>query len=190
VTKEPKTPVTKEPKTPVTKEPKTPVTKEPKTPATKEPKTPVTKEPKTPVTKEPKTPVTKEPKTPVTKEPVTKEPEQPDAVTLNNVFFDFNKATIRPESRTALRYLIDFLKEHTAYRIEIAGHTDSVGTAEFNLRLSRERAEAVRDYLIAKGIAANRLVAKGYGATKPRATNDTEEGRQQNRRTEFSFLKK
>ena len=74
-------------------------------------------------------------------------------------------------------------------RIEIAGHTDNVGSAEFNLRLSLDRASAVRAYLVENGIAAKRLVAKGYGSTKPKATNDTEEGRQQNRRTEFAILK-
>jgi outer membrane protein OmpA-like peptidoglycan-associated protein len=88
-----------------------------------------------------------------------------------------------------LGYLIDLLKQHTTARIEIDGHTDSVGTPAYNQHLSQDRANAVRAYLIQNGIVAKRLVAKGFGATQPIASNATEEGRQANRRTEFRFLK-
>lgn len=110
-------------------------------------------------------------------------------ITLNNIFFDFNKSDLRPESRTELRYLVDMLKKEPRYRIEIDGHTDSVGTAAYNQKLSEARAQSVRTYLIAQGVAAKRVVAKGYGATKPLVPNTTEEGRSKNRRTEFRFLK-
>jgi outer membrane protein OmpA-like peptidoglycan-associated protein len=73
--------------------------------------------------------------------------------------------------------------------IEIGGHTDNVGTPESNIKLSQERANAVRNYIINKGIAANRITAKGYGDTMPVADNSTEEGRSKNRRTEVSIIK-
>jgi outer membrane protein OmpA-like peptidoglycan-associated protein len=151
------------------------------------------------------TPQTKQPTTkgPETKQPPTKQPKQPKqpktstpdttnlgpAIELKNVFFDFNKSELRPESRTELRYLVDLLKAHPQYKIQIEGHTDSVGTAAYNMKLSEARANAVKQYLITQGIAAKRLTAKGFGATRPLDTNATEEGRQKNRRTEFRFLK-
>jgi outer membrane protein OmpA-like peptidoglycan-associated protein len=106
-------------------------------------------------------------------------------IPLNNIFFDFNKATLRHESITELRHLVTFMHEYPKLNIEISGHTDSIGTAEINQKLSHERASAVREYLVSQGIPAIRVTSKGYGATKPVAPNDTEEGRQRNRRTEF-----
>ena len=111
------------------------------------------------------------------------------AIELHNVFFDFNKSDLRPESHTELRYLIDMMKEHTVYRIEIDGHTDSVGTSAYNMKLSEARAKAVREYMVKQGVVAKRITARGFGATKPMDTNATEEGRQRNRRTEFRFIK-
>ncbi|MDP4200771.1 MAG: OmpA family protein [Bacteroidota bacterium] len=111
------------------------------------------------------------------------------AIQLNNIFFDFNKSDLRPESHTELRYLIEMLKQQPKYRIEIDGHTDSVGTVAYNKKLSEARAQSVRTYLVSQGIAANRLVARGFGATRPIASNATEEGRSKNRRTEFRFIK-
>lgn len=110
-------------------------------------------------------------------------------VELNNLFFDFNKATLRKESITELNNLVKLLKDNPKMRIEVAGHTDSIGTVFVNDKLSQERAEAVKTYLVDKGIATARLRAKGYGSRVPKATNDTEEGRQQNRRTEFEILR-
>jgi outer membrane protein OmpA-like peptidoglycan-associated protein len=110
-------------------------------------------------------------------------------IELHNVFFDFNKSTLRTESYNELNYWVDLLKKYPALKIEIDGHTDSVGTAAYNQKLSLARAEAVRAYLVAQGVNAKRLVPKGFGATVPKASNATEEGRQRNRRTEFRFIK-
>ena len=111
-------------------------------------------------------------------------------IVLNNIFFDFNKATLRPESVAELDRLTRLLEETTSLKIEISGHTDNVGSAGVNQKLSEQRAKAVVDYLLDKGIAAERLEFKGYGKTQPVATNDTPEGRQQNRRTEFKVMGK
>jgi outer membrane protein OmpA-like peptidoglycan-associated protein len=109
-------------------------------------------------------------------------------IELNNVFFDFNKATLRNESITELRHMIKFMQEYPKLKIEISGHTDSVGTDEANRKLSQGRAESVREYLVSHGVHASRITAQGYGASKPVAPNATEEGRQRNRRTEFRII--
>jgi OmpA-OmpF porin, OOP family len=108
--------------------------------------------------------------------------------TLNNVEYDVNKATLRPQSFKALDELVEYLKWRNTEMVEIAGHTDNTGPAADNLKLSQQRAEAVRNYLVKKGVAASRIVAKGYGLTQPIADNQTARGRQQNRRTEARFL--
>ncbi|HEY3874507.1 MAG TPA: OmpA family protein [Candidatus Kapabacteria bacterium] len=110
-------------------------------------------------------------------------------IELHNVFFDFDKATLRPESHSELNYWVDLLKKYPQLKIEIDGHTDSVGTLRYNERLSLARAEAVKAYLVERGIKSKRLVPKGFGATRPKATNETDEGRQRNRRTEFRFIR-
>ena len=86
--------------------------------------------------------------------------------------------------------VVDFLNNNSSVEIEIAGHTDSKGSDDYNLNLSQGRAQAVVDYLIGQGIDEYRLVAKGYGETVPLETNDTDEGRAVNRRVEFTVLKK
>lgn len=111
-------------------------------------------------------------------------------VTLNNIFFEFGKAALRPESNAELDRLVEYLHVSPTIELEIAGHTDNVGSAQKNLRLSQERARAVRDYLIAKDADPKKLKSVGYGMTKPVASNATDEGRQQNRRVEFTILKK
>jgi OmpA-OmpF porin, OOP family len=108
--------------------------------------------------------------------------------TLDNVHFDFGKATLRPESFAELEELISYLKNKDNIKVEIAGHTDNVGKEADNLKLSQQRADAIRNYVIKKGIAPARIVAKGYGASEPVADNDTDEGRQLNRRTEVRIL--
>ncbi len=107
---------------------------------------------------------------------------------LDNVHFDFGKATLRPDSFAELQELVSFLENKEDINIEIAGHTDNVGKHADNLNLSRQRAETIRNYLIKKGIRAARVMAKGYGATQPVSDNTTEEGRQLNRRTEVRIL--
>lgn len=111
-------------------------------------------------------------------------------IVLKNIFFDFDKATLRPESTNELERLLKLLNDIPTLKIEISGHTDSKGSDDYNLKLSQARCETVVNYLISKGIAKDRLVAKGYGETKPMDTNDTDEGRQNNRRTEFKILSK
>lgn len=107
---------------------------------------------------------------------------------LKNVFYDFGKATLRPESVTELDVLYGVLLQYPEIKIEISGHTDNVGSDDYNKKLSAARAKTVVDYLIKKGIPALRLKSAGYGKERPVATNDNEEGRQQNRRTEFEIL--
>ena len=107
---------------------------------------------------------------------------------LDNVYFDFGKYTLRPESFTELDELVSYMKWRENEKIEIAGHTDNVGNAPDNQKLSEQRAEAIRQYLIKKGISASRIIARGYGSTDPVADNSTYEGRQKNRRTEVRIL--
>jgi outer membrane protein OmpA-like peptidoglycan-associated protein len=111
-------------------------------------------------------------------------------IVLRNIFFDFDKSTLRPESTNELERLTKLLNDVPTLKIEISGHTDNKGAADYNQRLSESRAKAVVDYLVGKGIAADRLQFKGYGLTQPIAGNDTDEGRQLNRRTEFKVLSK
>lgn len=114
------------------------------------------------------------------------EPEK--VFTLEDVYYDTGKATLKPESYKSLNELAELLKAKPSMKIEIAGHTDSDGEDETNLKLSQDRANSVVKYLISKGIASSRLTAKGYGETQPVASNTTEEGKQKNRRTEVRIL--
>ena len=107
---------------------------------------------------------------------------------LDNVYFDFGKYTLRSESFAELDELVSYMKWKENERIEIGGHTDNVGNDADNLKLSQQRAEAIRQYLIKKGIQPARVIAKGYGASQPVADNSTDEGRQKNRRTEVKIL--
>jgi outer membrane protein OmpA-like peptidoglycan-associated protein len=111
-------------------------------------------------------------------------------IVLRNIFFDFDKATLRPESTNELERLIKLLNDLPTLKIEIGSHTDSKGSDDYNMKLSQSRSESVVSYLINHGIAKDRLVAHGYGETKPIDTNDTDEGRQNNRRSEFKILSK
>jgi OmpA-OmpF porin, OOP family len=111
-------------------------------------------------------------------------------VKLNNIFFDTGKATLRDESAPELDRIVGEMNTKPKLVIELGGHTDNVGSNELNNKLSQDRADSVREYMIGKGIEPDRIQSKGYGETKPVATNDTDEGRQQNRRVEFTILKK
>lgn len=108
-------------------------------------------------------------------------------VVLENVFFDTDKAVLRPESLAELQRLVAFLSARSNVLVEIAGHTDSRGNENHNLDLSKRRAQSVVNWLIEQGVEAERLSARGYGESQPRASNDSEEGRQLNRRVEFEI---
>lgn len=110
-------------------------------------------------------------------------------VTLQNTFFETNKFELLPSSVIELSILIDLLKENENIAIEIEGHTDNVGEDKLNQKLAENRAKSVYEFLINNGIDKRRLSYKGYGATKPKADNNTDEGRKQNRRTEFIVTK-
>ncbi len=109
-------------------------------------------------------------------------------IVLNNVFFETNKFDLLPSSKIELDRLVSLLQANPDKKIEIGGHTDNVGSDETNLTLSNQRATSVVAYLTSKGVAADRLSAKGYGETMPIATNDTDAGRAKNRRTEFKVI--
>lgn len=106
---------------------------------------------------------------------------------LNNLFFATGKADLQPSSLNELARVVDILTKHP-YRVEIGGHTDNVGSDTFNQQLSEQRARAVKNWLVAHGIVANRLSVRGYGKTRPVASNETEEGRRTNRRVEIKIL--
>ncbi|MFI5367301.1 MAG: OmpA family protein, partial [Candidatus Binatia bacterium] len=108
-----------------------------------------------------------------------------EKIILRGVHFDFDKATIRDDARPILDQAVETLKEHSAIAISVEGHTDGIGGEEYNQRLSVQRAEAVRDYLSGHGIDSSRLSIAGHGKSEPVATNDTAEGRAQNRRVEL-----
>ena len=109
--------------------------------------------------------------------------------TLANIFFETNKYELLPTSKAELSLLLDFLTNNDKLNIEIQGHTDSSGETKFNEKLSDNRAKAVYTFLISNGISSKRLTYKGYGSTQPRGDNLTEEGKKQNRRTEFIITK-
>ncbi|MFC2100552.1 OmpA family protein [Bacteroidota bacterium] len=115
-------------------------------------------------------------------------------IILNNIFFDFDRSTLRPESTSELNRIIELLNEYPTVRIEISGHTDSKGTEEYNVSLALRRAQSVVKYLVQHGISADRFEAKGYGETSPIAPNvtptgtDFPKGRQMNRRCEFQII--
>jgi outer membrane protein OmpA-like peptidoglycan-associated protein len=111
-----------------------------------------------------------------------------DAIVLQNIQFEFNSSALTGDSQSGIEILSTFLKRNPELRVELAGHTDDVGNANYNLKLSSDRAEVVRQALIASGIEENRLTAKGYGATKPLWPNDSDEHRALNRRTEMIII--
>ncbi len=109
-------------------------------------------------------------------------------VILKNIFFDVNRYELKSESSTELDNIVELLKENPSLKIQINGHTDNVGKPSDNLKLSNNRANAVIQYLIGKGIDAKRLSSKGWGETQPLADNSNEQGRAQNRRTEMKVV--
>ncbi len=111
------------------------------------------------------------------------------AITLNNIFFDTDKYDLKKESYPELNRLVQFIKENPDIKIEISGHTDNVGTSQYNKQLSQKRADAVKKYLVSQGCPADRLISVGYGESKPIASNSTDKGKAQNRRVEFRVIK-
>lgn len=108
---------------------------------------------------------------------------------LRNIYFDYGKAVFRTESYAELNKLENMLKQNENLKVEISGHTDNVSSASFNLKLSQRRANAVKDFLVSKGIDTRRITAVGYGEERPLASNDDEkDGRELNRRVEFQVL--
>ena len=106
-------------------------------------------------------------------------------IVLRGIEFEFNKAEISGTSSVILDVAVDQLKRCPNIPMDIDGHTDSVGPEDYNMGLGQRRAEAVRGYLVSKGIRASRLKARSFGESRPVATNDTDEGRQTNRRVEL-----
>ena len=110
-------------------------------------------------------------------------------IELENIFFEFDKADLLPESKKELQELADLLFDYPHMEIEISGHTDNIGKDDYNQKLSEARAKAVVDFLDKSDIDTKRMTYKGYGSTQPIDTNDTEEGQANNRRVEFRILK-
>lgn len=113
-----------------------------------------------------------------------------ETIKLNNIFFDSGKFQLKDESFPELQRVVNFLNQNPGITIQISGHTDNVNTDEYNLKLSENRAKAVYTFLVQNNISASRVTFKGYGESNPVATNDTEEGKQLNRRVEFTITGK
>jgi OOP family OmpA-OmpF porin len=107
---------------------------------------------------------------------------------VKDLKFDYNKWDIKPEYYSSLDQVVRVLEMNPTIKVELHGHTDSIGSDAYNLQLSQKRANAVRDYLVAKGISADRVTAKGMGEADPIASNETPEGRARNRRVELNVI--
>jgi outer membrane protein OmpA-like peptidoglycan-associated protein len=117
---------------------------------------------------------------------VTRPAEKEIAVRLtNDILFDFNRAALRPESQSTLRSLANNFRQYPDEVITVEGHTDNIGSPDYNQGLSERRAHSVRSYLIDEGVPSSHIEARGYGESRPKATNSTPEGRQLNRRVEI-----
>ncbi len=128
---------------------------------------------------------------PVKPDDLTRQPLEPGrAIQIRNIYFEFDKYELMPRSYVELNKLLQIMKENPGLHIAVIGHTDSIGSVNYNIWLSRKRAQAVWRYLIDNGIAAERIQYRGEGKAKPIASNQTADGRFQNRRVEFVILKK
>ncbi|MCK7479740.1 MAG: OmpA family protein [Candidatus Moduliflexus flocculans] len=107
------------------------------------------------------------------------------AIIFRNILFDFNKSNVKPDSFAVLEEIVEYLETNKGVMMEIQGHTDNKGTAEYNMKLSYKRADSVRKYIVGKGIAPERLKVNGFGFSKPVVPNDSDENRTRNRRVEF-----
>jgi outer membrane protein OmpA-like peptidoglycan-associated protein len=125
-----------------------------------------------------------------TKDILLKKIETGTKMVLKNINFETNKTILTPESKYEINKLVKILEQSNSLEIEISGHTDNVGADEYNVNLSQGRAKSVVEFLVTAGIPKERLTFKGYGKSQPIASNDTEEGRRENRRVEFKIIKK
>jgi outer membrane protein OmpA-like peptidoglycan-associated protein len=110
-------------------------------------------------------------------------------ISLNNIFFDFDKVTLKAESFPELNRIVKLMGERATMQVEIAGHADATGDENYNMGLSRRRAESVKKYLTDKGVSESRVATTFFGEGKPLESNATKEGRRKNRRVEFKILK-
>jgi len=106
-------------------------------------------------------------------------------VNMSDVLFDTAKSTLRPTAREKLAKIAGIVSGHPGLKLDVEGHTDSVGAEAYNQHLSEQRGDSVRDYLVQQGMAGTSVTAKGFGETQPVSTNDTAQGWQQNRRVEL-----
>jgi outer membrane protein OmpA-like peptidoglycan-associated protein len=127
--------------------------------------------------------------TPVTKDLFMQKIEVGLTVKLKNIYFDYDKTTLKPESFVELDKVYEFLTQNPKVEVEIGGHTDDKGSDQYNANLSQGRSQSVVDYLVNQGIDRSRLSAHGYGESKPIDTNETKEGQANNRRVEFTVVK-
>jgi outer membrane protein OmpA-like peptidoglycan-associated protein len=125
------------------------------------------------------------PYTPPPPPPPAPAPVAKKKIVLRGVNFDFDKATLQPQGKPILDEAAKILKENPSINVQVQGYTDGVGSVEYNLKLSDRRAATVKNYLVAQGVSASRLTTKGFGKSNPVATNDTADGRAQNRRVEL-----
>ena len=105
-----------------------------------------------------------------------------------HINFDTGKSLLKTEEKTKLQGIINYLKDHPEQNVEISGHTDDVGTIEHNLELSDSRAKSVKNYFVSQGIVGSRMTTMGFGKSQPMATNESEAGKQENRRVEIKFI--
>jgi outer membrane protein OmpA-like peptidoglycan-associated protein len=115
--------------------------------------------------------------------------EKGEKTTLNNVLFELDSYDLSEKSNIALSFVADYLKNHPSLNIEISGHTDNTGTDEYNLKLSRNRAYSVYEFLVNNGVDAETITYHGYGSSRPFTSNETAYGRSKNRRIELKILK-
>jgi outer membrane protein OmpA-like peptidoglycan-associated protein len=109
-------------------------------------------------------------------------------ISLSDILFDVGKSTLKPGAQASIGRIAVVLRQYPQHQILVEGHTDATGGDDFNLQLSRDRANSVRTELVAGGVDASKIAAEGFGETRPVATNDTPAGRQQNRRVEIVIV--
>ena len=109
-------------------------------------------------------------------------------INLKGVTFEFNQTRLRPDAETILDWATEILKKYPDMQVEVSGHTDNIGSDSYNQKLSEGRAQSVRSYFVSKGVPETQMTAKGYGESEPMADNESEEGRERNRRVELRIL--